>query len=602
MLPVPDLPVIEMPRKVAGAAPSATPQPVLPPPFAVGDLTRARFLEDRAARMNAYAAARGTRDAGDLPGPEEIKAVLDMAAFYFGHAMLPEGRSVLSALNTVALTPEVAARRNALALGLEVLRPRPGTLPAMAGILLDPIYAGWEDQPLMAALEAIRQGDPARAAPMLPQVTSRLQALPAPLREAVLPPLLEAAIEGRDWRSARDLAGLFQDSPVLKGGTAYHYLLGRAAQDGEAPLAAFDSLVAAAEGDDLWAHKARLALVRLGRDTGTLDPPEALAILEQARQLWRGDAHALDVLEALVENHKLMGDTVAALEVLGTAIAIHADSPRRPAMREEADALVAEFYDAGAEGALSLGTFLAGHRRIAPGFWFEPGFPARAELFAERMLAAGATDIAAGEYEIIEEYLAVSRDLGLIEVDDLRLDDLRLKQAEALFRGGQQDRLGVLLARGLRSTDAERITALDRIRGRHFAATGRSALVLTSMPEAEDVDGIRMEASALFDEGRWQEAMTSYDRLRARADGELRFTDAVRLLLSAHRAGARDYALEFAEAYPALRDLPQWREITSGLLRKVPRVQPLNEGGAKARIDAADQTLEALGAIVPAAN
>ncbi|KAF0674645.1 hypothetical protein [Profundibacterium mesophilum] len=575
---------------------------ISPPAFELRDLSRTSFLSDREARLAAYAAARADHGDETAPGDPEIEAILDLAAFYLGHAMLPEGRSMLGALSTVALPPAQAARRGALALGLEVLGPRPGPLPAAAGVLLDPVHSDWPDQPLMLALEAIRQGDPAGAAPYLPDLQPRIDALSGPMREVVLPRLLEAAIEGGDWRSARDLAALFQSNPILKGSTAYLYLLGRAAQDGDAPLAAFDSLVAAAEGDDLWAHKARLAIVELGLATETLELAEARDILHQASQLWRGDEHALDTAVRLAKIHAELGDQPAALEVLGRAIAIHSQSPRREGLREEAAARVEAFYAAGAEGSLPLGAFLAGHRRIAPGFWFEPGFPAQAERFAARFLAAGATDIAAAEFETIIEYLAVARDLGLAEVADTRLDRLTLLRAEALLEGGQHERLGALLAQGLRGEDAALLQAFEAVRIRHFAATGQSAQVLISTQTSEGARDLRIEAAAFFDEERWTEAHAAYDRLRRETAGTLRFTDAVRLLLSAHRSGARDYAIEFADAYPAMRDTPQWREITTGLLRHVPRVQPLNEGDAKARLEAADQTLGALGAIVPVAN
>ncbi|WP_212522759.1 hypothetical protein [Actibacterium sp. MT2.3-13A] len=583
-----DLPVAPLPAQAPAAAQA------LPPAF---DLTRhdaAPFLERRAALQAAFAQAEGAAAAG--------AALLDMAEFYLAQALVPEGRSILSGLDGLPLAPAPAARGDAVALALDLLDPRGAPLRDADRARLDAGWEGWADRPLFLALDELRRGSPAEAAAHLDGALLRLDAYPAPFQAAVLPGLLEAAIEAGHWQMARDLAARFKDHAELRDGSAYHFLLGRAAHAGGELLAAFDSYALVAAGSDRWAQRARLALVRLGQETGTLTAAEARVLLAQARQIWRGDALAVETLQALTEAEIALGDSVAALEVLGELFSSYPDTPTAEAARTRAQGLLETYYARAAEGDIPLSDFMLGHRQISRDYRLAPGFDRLAEVFAERFLAAGASDVAAREYGMIHDYLAVARDLGLAEVAPERLDALRLKQAEALLTGGQHEAVAALLARGIDTDSTALRDRLNLLQARLFDATGAPERVLETQVTLPSEDYLRIKAEAHFAREDWTAAKAAYARLWHRQGDALRFGDAINLLLAAHRSGDRAQTLALAEAFPALTDIPQWAEIATSLMQEAPATLPLREEAARARVDDAGRTLDRLRAIQAVSN
>jgi len=584
----------DLPADPPAAALSAGAAGVLPPAFDLARHGETSFLEQRAALQAAFAGARA--------GTQKAAALLDLAEFFMAQAMVPEGRSILSGLDGLPLAPDAAARRDAIALGLDLLDPLGGSLTSAAHGRLDDSWAGWADQPLFLALERIRRGDFPGAAPHLEGALKRLETYPASFEAAVLPGLLQAAVETRHWQLARDLAARFAAHPELRDGSAYHFLLGRAAQAGGELVAAFDSYARVAAGSDQWAQRARLALVQLGQQTDTLSDEDARALLAQARRIWRGDALALQTLLALAEVDIALGDTVAALEVLAEITASFPDSPAAAAAREQAQDLLNAYYERAAAGETPLAELMEGHLRISLDYRFAPGFDALAEMFARRFLAAGASDVAAGEYGAIHDYLAVSRDLGLQEVAPARLDELRLKQAEALLTGGQHEAAAAVLARGI---DTDRTALHDRLnllRAQLFDATGEHGQVLQTQVLRPSEDYLRIKAEAHFAREDWAAAKAAYARLWHRQGDGLRFADAIRLVLAAHRAGDQEMTLALAEAFPELTDIPQWSEIAGSLMQEAPAVLPLREETARARVEEARKTLERLRAVDTASN
>ncbi|MCP1169412.1 hypothetical protein NHG85_12920, partial [Limimaricola sp. ASW11-118] len=276
------------------------------------------------------------------------------------------------------------------------------------------------------ALALAREGEPQAAIQALSRLDPALDAMPGPLRAAVLPELLEAAIEAKLWDAAHGLAQRFDAHAELRGGSAYRFLLGRAAQAGGNLVMAFDSYAMAAGGSDAWAQRARLALIDLGRATGTLSAEDGAALLRQSWHLWRGDALEIATLERLAEVEHGRGETEAAIQAMTEIQRRHGDSDAARDSGARLDEMVAELYARGGAGDLPIGAFVAAHRRISPDLMFRPGFAAQAEKLAARLYEIGATDAAAREYAALRDQLAVMRDLGLEQVPQARLDALRL--------------------------------------------------------------------------------------------------------------------------------------------------------------------------------
>lgn len=581
----------DMPAPATGAAES---EPlVLPPAFRLTTYAREGFLRDRRALMQRLSAA----DTAD----EATNAVLALGDFYVAHAMAPEGRSLLEGL-PARLAPGHDARRAAQLLALDLIDPYFPALPHDARALLDPAHAGWPDQPLFKALEAIRREDYAAAGVDLAAAQRRLHGFAAPFREIVLPGLLETAIRTGQWESARDLAAEFQHHASLKDGSALTFLMGQTAEIDEDFVAAFDSYAKASEGNDLWAHRARMALIDLGLATQTLPLEDARVLMEQARYLWQGDAHAAALLQRLSDLQLQLGDRVAALTTLGDLMTRLPDTAQAALARQQSRSLLATLYADGTAGTLTLSKFMEAHRRLAPLFRFSPGYDLQTEAYADHFASLGATLIAAQEYETTRDYLAVGQDLGVLDPDPGRLADLELKRAEVLLQGGQYDLSLAVVEHGLSLEDAPRLDRLNMLKAQIFAATGKTVAVLDTHVQNPSATYLRIKGEALFAGGRWAEARQSYQQLHDDFPQQVSGADTLNLVLATYRTGDLDGTRALAEAYPDLAGHPLWSEIAAALTEAAPDLLPLRTETVENRVNRATTALDRFDVLNRATN
>ena len=584
--------------EAAPAASSKTAPAVVPlfgaqaTPLPVGAAPEVNGYLDRRAALTA-----ALEQAGDTPARADL--LLDLAALSVGHALAPEALSFLEGLPQAGadgaelLDPKRAARRDRIALAVWGLDGGTDPAPLPARLQIAPGASAWAEQPVWRALAHAREGDAKAAAGDLPQVGAALDAMPQALVAALLPELLEAAIEADLWDTAHGLAQRFDAHPELRGGSAYRFLLGRAAQAGGNPVMAFDSYAMAAGGTDAWAQRARLALVDLGRATGTLAPDDAAALLRQSWRIWRGDALEVATLERLAEVEFGRGEIEAAIAALTEVLRRHPQSDAAQTSGDRLDQMIADLYAQGASGALPIAAFVAAHRRLSPELTFRPGFAAQAEKLAERLLEIGATDAAAREYGAIRDQVAVMSDLGLEAASPARLDALRLAQAEALLRGGQT----AAAAEALGTAPASAPELRDRVallRARLSSAEGDGAGVIATRMEVPSEGYLRLRAAALFDRGDWSAARDAYAGLWRDLGPGLGSGDTLRLLLAAHRAGDAVLVAELLERLPELSRSPELAAIAHSLAPVAPLSLPIGQKSATDRMQNADAALRRL--------
>ena len=541
--------------------------------------TEGAFTERRAALLDRMA----------LAAEDDPAARLDLAALYASRMMLPEAASHLAGLAGAAADPRHAA-----------LSAVTGILSGAAGpeVTDDPALGGWPPLPLLRAVALARAGDLDAAGALVPGAAGSLDALPVALRAAMLPDLLETAINAGEWQLAHDLAGRFDDHAELRQSPAYWFLLGQAAQSGGKPLAAFDAYERATSGADAFAHRARVALVELGLSTGTLTAPEALDLLETARWMWRGD-------RAAGAGAMLLGDLAAADRPVVAAMAygqVMRESPvpaQAALARQKARVLLQDYYGGQAASDGPLDAFLDGHRRITRVYRFEDGYAEQAEHFADRFLRAGMTVIAAEEFGALHDQQVLAQELELWPVTPDRPAHYRLRQVEALLAGG---RPGLALAL-LDKLDGDAGVTDDQRRRAHalrlqaLSDEGRDAAVLTAGADAADPLVRRLKAEAYYSERNWEKSRDVYAALwRDDPDG-LAVVDALRLILSAYRAGDADTVEQVSAAYPDLGAMPEWSQIANGLTRDTRRPGLLSDAAARADIDNADRLLDRLGRV-----
>lgn len=589
--------------------PLSTPIPVAQPKWNVppqvlhlDDSTRPTFLDERRARMETLSEAMAAAKPGAPDSPEVVKALIELAEFYYARAMAPEGLSVLGRLDDARLPPGDLLRRAALELALGLMDPRDRPLTPRAERLLGPEYMHWPDQPLFLALRSIRDDELAAAAPHLRDIHARLPRFPKDVRAEVLPNLLFVAVESRQWRIARDFAGEFHDHPQLKESAPFYFLLGRAAEAGGDLLAAFDSYAMAMPDDGLWGHRTRRALVTMGLKNDLITVADARQLLEQETQTWRGDTHALNTLGDLAAVQQADGDSVAAVGTFAAILDRYPHLPEAELIRQKARSLIADIYDKGAKGEMPLTDFLNAHRRIAPDYRFEAGFAAKAELFANRFLEAGSTLVAAQEFQAVRDHLAVSRDLGLIDVDDRKLDILTLQQADSLMIGGQYDAAAGILADPLVSGDPLLLDKRAHLLTKLYSETGQSAALLQTAVQQQTVGYLKIKAAAFYEREDWANAQAAYRELWDRVGDDLDFADAIQFLLASYRNGDTELAMTLARTFPKLTDLPQWSEIAGGLIDQPAEIWPLRKDAAQNRVDQAQKTLENVKTVTNSTN
>jgi hypothetical protein len=513
-------------------------EPVAMQPLQLAGMAEEGFLEGRAERLAVLGSAQASGGVGQPVDGPLADALLDLATFYLAHAFVLEGLSVVEALDDVPLEAHQDARRRLLHAAFVALDDRGGAdIEAAAAVLGEAAPIGHAR--LLLAHAQARLGQAEASAATLSEAVDDLPAFPPGLARRVLPQLLEAAITAEDWALARRVAEELSRH-ASPGDGALPFFLGEVARGGGDLLLAFDRYVEAASARDVWGHRARLAIVDLAFETEAVDAAEAHDMLVRVYALWRGDTDAGATLLLMERMALEAGRTIDAALALGEFLVRHADIPEAEAATDRALAMIEAYYAEGGSGGIPLDEFLAGHRAIANVFRFFPGYEDASASYADHMRSIGATAAAAQEYRLTREYLEAAGDLGLRDPDPARLDELRLKEAEARLSGGQWDEAEALLAVPLLSPDADLATRLASLRTRLFDATGilPDAAEATALPRTETF--VRLLAELHAAEGSWEEARSAYAELWAMLGDEMPLADAAGLLVAAYRAGDAD--------------------------------------------------------------
>ncbi len=517
-----------------GAAPAL----VRAQPLALGGHAEGDYLTARAMRLDALAAAQGEEGAAAPVTDALARALLDLAAFHLARGFIREGMNVLEAVGVETVAPDLMHRRDLLAASFSVLDPLGRSdLAAAVGILEE------SSGNLALALRAYglqRIGENEAAAGLFSGSAQIVQTLPPSLVRHILPGLLSAAVAAEDWRLARGFAEQLMPVSDPREG-ALSFLLGQVALEAGDPLTAFDHFVEASAARDVWAHKARLVIVRLGLNYGAIEYDEALSMLARVDALWRGDDNALLTQLEMERIARAAGDLRSAALALGVLLSRYPNAPEAAAAEERAMTYIREYYAAGITGDLALDAFIEGHNELAADFRFAPGYEELSEDFADHMLAIGATAAAADEYRLTREYLEAAAELELYEVVPTKFDELSLREVEAHLASGNVEAAASLLRAGLRSGEPLLIERQNLLRARYAALTGEPIVDIgEELPNSEDV--LRLVARSHVSDGAWEQAREAYVALWGLLEDDLPVADAIGLLVAAERSGDRHLA------------------------------------------------------------
>jgi hypothetical protein len=579
-------------RAVAQGAPEASERATDAQSLRLGGQLVGGFLEARAARLEALAAAQNSQGLTGNAEDAVSRALIDLAAFYLAHGFIPEGRDITETLAEANMSPAMEARRDILNAALSVLDPLWRGDVADAVATLGTASGGTAR--VFEAYGLQRLQDAEGAAAVLSGSDRPFDAMPPALVARTLPPLLEAAVAAEDWPLARDLAermtAIHED-----GQGALPYLLGLVALGGGQDLVAFEQLEEASAARDVWAHRARLLIVRLGLHYEAIDHDEALSMLARADALWRGDEDALQTLLDIERVATEAGYAKVAAIALGNLIMRHPDLPAAEEARPRALAHLQQYYSAGIAGEIDLDTFMAGHREVSAFFRFTPGFEHASAAFADYLVSVGATAAAAQEYRLTREYLEAGGELGLRDPDPSQLDRLLLREAEMHLASGRMDAAEQLLGQRLRSGDAALSARRQELRERYVSLTGEQIMQGDDAPGGSE-EMLRVAARAYIANRAWHSARDAYVELWRLVGDDLPPADAIGLLVAAERSGDTHLVETIA---PLLSG--QSEALAQVVLAEVaPNAsgRDLGAASANALLNRADEALERVGMIV----
>ena len=519
-------------------------------------------LEDwrRADRGNSTEVRRALLDSVVAAPPEGVAAArLDLARFYFAHGLATEALGVLRLISQeyerLASDPQVRLLRAAS----EFLA---NNYARAAELLNDPVLSDERDAlPWQAAVAAISRDWPsavdrfAAGAPLIadydPRVRARLHLLAA-----------EAGLGIGDSDSAsRYLVEVLKDDPNLAEQAQLDHLLGRRAKmDGDTDGARLLWQKVAAGSHRPSRARARLALVELGLETGSLPVKDAIAGLERLRSDWRGDGFELALLQRLAELHVAAGDYGSALGALREAVSELPDSP----YAAEAGARLGEIFTdvmlAGQSESLAPQTALSLYRE------FKDLIPAGSDgeraiaRLADRLVEAGRFDAAA---TLLADQVA-ERLHGEEKVrTGARLAWIRLLERKPVLA------LTALNASLPEAGFASLPDQLERdrrhLRARALALLGRTAEALALLGGDDSAEALRLNAEILWSEKQWLAASRTLEKLAptpadgqalSQGDSEVLLNLAVAYSLS----GQHDGLSRIGDDYGAAMAATVWRD------------------------------------------
>jgi hypothetical protein len=194
---------------------------------------------------------------------------------------------------------------------------------------MDPRLSGTDEVALWRAIrDAIRQeGSPQDAAVMA--ATGRLAlTYPAPIRDRILPVMLETMIQGGAPRAAATLLAQRKDDPRLAFARA---LLKQTDGDTAGALAGYDALAAGHDQRDR--ARAAVRAVELRLASGSIDALQAADQLDKLLYAWRGDGQELALRQRVAALRQQAGAWGAALATLRDAATDFPDNA--PAIRSQ---------------------------------------------------------------------------------------------------------------------------------------------------------------------------------------------------------------------------------------------------------------------------
>lgn len=558
--------------------------PTYPAPFGFDGLTLAEFTPRKDELLRQFEEARGS-------GESLVDAKLDLAKFFVGNAFLPEAKSILNTVDVEGLSEQNRQDYHALRMAHHVLSDAGGPVPS-PDVLETASPSTWEDHALWQSLNASRTGNYREAKSYLEDAYAVFQDYPVLFQRETMAPLLETAIRTGEWTLAKEMATAMGNDPQMSDSPAYSFLLGFAAERSDRLTEAFDAYREASLGSDIYAQRARMALVDMGLNNDAMSLEDAETFLEDNRFAWRGDRYEVEALKRLASVYARQQKNIETLETLSDIFTRFPDHEAAGPASQKAERLLNRFYSAGANGDIPLNEFLQNHDRLEHRYRFVEPFHEENMKLAARLEELGASAKAAEEYRTIAEYLEVAEDLGIWDLSPYAITEARLGQARTQAQGWQYENAADTLVNLEERELGPYAPDFNRLKATVFDRLETPEDVIETSLDDPDAEYIRMRAQAYWSGTDWQNATNAYLELWEDFPDAFNRADAMNLLLASYRARDMDTARRIANEFPDITESNEWSQVAKGLLDAAPNISPLREASAEQRVEDTENALD----------
>ena len=462
----------------------------------------ARFPTNKQVLLSALAAA----------SPERIGAVrLELAKFYFAHGLFTEALSMIR-LNQARDSQLVLDPRARLIVAASEFMAENYTIAAED--LFHPALAGeWEADLWRTALAAAGQ-DWGLAAAGFGAVGELIDVYPHVVRARLRLLAAEASLATGDRNQAeRYLEAVRLDNPSHADEAQAAFLVARGLYlEGDTETAAELWRRVAASKHASSRIRARLALLDLALEDGSISTDEAIEKLERLRFAWRGDRFEFALLQRLGDLYILRGEYRQGLRLLRRA-ATHTPNPELSAavaarMRAVFTGL---FRNSNSElPPLKALTLFEEFKELTP-----PGEAGDAVILnlAERLVEIDLLDRAAGVLETQVKFRLKGAARARVAARLARIHLLGQRPSQALEALDMSE---------LPHLPAELVVTRQRLRAQALLDLDREEAALLALGAADDPETLRLRARILWRQKNWPATALVLDLLVPEGPPEVR--------------------------------------------------------------------------------
>ena len=495
----------------------------------------ARFVTNKHELVRAIAAA----------SPDGIvSARLELAKFYFAHGLSTEAQSMIRLSRAQDSQTTLDPRARLITAVAEFMTDDYTTA---AEYLLHPALAGeWEADLWRAALAAASQ-DWELAAAGFSAAVELIDAYPQVVRARLHLLAAEASLAVGDQKAAeRHLEAVRLDNPSHAQKAQVAYLVARGLYfEGDTETAAELWRRVAASKHASSRIRARLALLDLALEDGSISTDGAIEKLERLRFAWRGDRFEFALLQRLGDLYILKGEHREGLRLLRRAATHTPNSELSAAVAARMRAVFTElFRESNTElPPLTALTLFEEFKELTP-----PGEEGDAVILnlAERLVDSELLDRAAGILQAQVEFRLKGAARARVAARLARIHLLGQKPHQALQ---------ALDISELPDLPAELALTRHHLRAQALLDLEREDAALAALGAADDPESLRLRARILSRQKNWPAAALTLERLVPGAPPEvlpLREDESkavADLLVALTMAGDRDRINSLGRAY-----------------------------------------------------